>query len=423
MAAALQLRAHNRTAFPSVQASLLEQIRLAACDSDLLVLPESTFPAYVLGDTEIDDTAVASALEEVRRIASAARCVIVAGAAIRRERDLYNSAVVIDRDGTIAGYAEKIFLWQFDGKWFAPGERLEPIHTSLGALGVLVCADGRMPGIARALVDRGAQALVMPTAWVTSGRDSEALENIQADLLGRVRAFENGVPFVAANKCGVEREMVAYCGKSQIVDRNGETLAIASERDQTLLRAQITLGSAAAHRTTIPTPAVRIAASDRPIRIVLTTSSDTSDLDERMRILDADVAIGPGRVADVAALDRGIPTVDLDAAAAYDPGFLLVHRAAGYRCAILRAAAPDPWLTRIARARALELRMYVIVIIERADAFAIDPDGAVIAGTYNDYRYASFTLDPKRTAQTVVAPGTDIAAGIERVASLVRHKQ
>ena len=62
----------------------------------------------------------------------------------------------------------------------------------------------------------------MPTAWVTSGRDPGALENVQADLLARVRAYENGVPFVAANKCGVELGIALYCGKSQIVDEAAE---------------------------------------------------------------------------------------------------------------------------------------------------------------------------------------------------------
>ena len=69
----------------------------------------------------------------------------------------------------------------------------------------------------------------MPTAWVTSGRDPTSLENVQADLLGRVRAYENRVPFVAANKCGSELGMVAYCGKSQIVDSRGEIVALANQ--------------------------------------------------------------------------------------------------------------------------------------------------------------------------------------------------
>ncbi|MHB8147141.1 MAG: carbon-nitrogen hydrolase family protein, partial [Vulcanimicrobiaceae bacterium] len=229
--AALQLRATARRAFVDAWPQHLGAIEDAARHSDLLVLPEASIPAYVLGDDATDDAAIERAVAEVRGIARRHGTVIVAGVAQRDGMRLHNRALVIERNGAIAGHADKLFLWHFDRKWFEAGSAIEPVSTSLGKLGVLVCADGRIPGIARALVDRGAELLVMPTAWVTSGRDPEHLENAQADLLVRVRAFENGVPFIAANKCGVELAMVAYCGKSQIVAANGELLAIAGERD------------------------------------------------------------------------------------------------------------------------------------------------------------------------------------------------
>ena len=202
--AALQLRAHDRGDFERLRASIAERIERAASDHDLLVLPEGTFPAYVLGDAAIDDRLVADAIAELARLARASSCAIVAGAAVRRGNVLYNSAVVIDRDGSLAGSAEKIFLWHFDRQWFAAGSAIAPVDTSIGRLGVLICADGRMPGIGRELVDGGAELLVMPTAWVTSGRNPHELENLQADLLAQVRAFENGVPFIAAEPRQIE---------------------------------------------------------------------------------------------------------------------------------------------------------------------------------------------------------------------------
>ncbi len=61
--------------------------------------------------------------------------------------------------------------------------------------------------------------------------------------------------------------------------------------------------------------------------------------------------------------------------------------------------------------------MYLVVIdTERNCVFAVDPDGAVICGTFDGYEIASFTYDPARTAQTMVAPGTDIRIGLERAA-------
>jgi predicted amidohydrolase len=417
--AALQVRAHDRDDYERCRDALFERIAHSARDRDLLVLPEGTFPAYVLGDDRIDERLVTGATAELTRIARATGCAIVAGAAVRRGATLYNSAIVIDRDGSLAGSADKLFLWHFDRQWFAPGAAISPVQTSIGKLGVLICADGRMPGIARALVDRGAELLVMPTAWVTSGRDPLALENLQADLLARVRAFENGVWFVAANKCGVERNMVAYCGKSQIVDPAGDVIALASEGGEDLIGAQFELEPPAPYRSAQPSPPTRPSQLGRPLRIAIDSAQLPADIGERLHILEDDIALATNGDDDFDVLDRAIPAVRLDAKAAFDPGVLVAYRLAGYRVAVLDANTPHPWLERVTRARAAELRMYVIVFDREAHrAYAVDPDGAVIAGTFDDFTIASFALDPQRTAQTLVAPGTDVTAGVELVQSL-----
>lgn len=417
--AALQLRAHDRADYERLRASIIERVERAARGHDLLVLPEGTFPAYVLGDAAIDDRLVADAVAELARIARTASCAIVAGAAVRRDDALYNGAVVIDRDGSLAGSAEKIFLWHFDRQWFAPGSAIAPVDTSVGRLGVLICADGRMPGIGRALVDAGAELLVMPTAWVTSGRNPHELENLQADLLAQVRAFENGVPFIAANKCGVELRMVAYCGKSQIVNAAGDVLAMASQTEEELLSAQVELAAPTRKRARIPSPPQRDAQSERVLRVALAARTLPPDIGERLRILEADVALASAGADDFAAVDAALAAVRVDATDAFDPGLLLQYRASGYRVAILDAASSHPWLERVARARAAELRLYVIVFDQAAHrAYAVDPDGAIVAGTFDDYEIASFALDSRRTAQTLVAPHTDVAEGAALVQSL-----
>ncbi len=418
---ALQLAAHDREGYAARREALLRLVDQSACGSDLLVLPEATFPAYVLGDAAIDDSEIAAAIELLRAIAQQRRCAIVAGAAVRHGRDLFNSAVVIDSDGSVAGRADKAFLWHFDRKWFSPAERIAPVETSIGSIGALVCADGRMPAIAAALVDRGAELLVMPTAWVTSGRDPANLENVQADLLARVRAFENGVPFVAANKCGVELGMVAYCGKSQIVDASGTVVAMAGEKDQTSISASVELRAGTAFRSTMrPLPAVTQRAKIRPVRVAISVEPLPADIDERLSLLDAELAIGPQFSQGDTALSAIAPVITLEALDAFDPGTLLAARAAGARIAILRTRETHGWLPSIVRARALELRMYVIVFDEGARrAYAVDPDGVLVAGTFGDYRLASFALDARKTLETLVAPGTDIAAGIERIGTLV----
>lgn len=418
--AAVQLGAHDRADFERALAPLLERIDRAAAGHDLVVAGEGTVPAYVLGYEAVDERLLARVHGELAAIARSRGAVVVAGTALRRDGELFNSALVFDVDGSVAGSAEKIFLWHFDRQWFSAGNAIRPVSTSIGTLGVLICADGRMPQIARALVDRGAEILVMPTAWVTSGRDPRNLENIQADLLARVRAFENGVPFVAANKCGTERGMVAYCGKSQIVDAAGEIVALASQDAPETIEATLSLERPAPHRAQIPAPRKHEAAAT-PQRIAFSCDPLPGDVAERLRILEANYALSAAGDDDFERFAASFGAIRIDAAAAFDPGYLLAYRRAGYRAAVVHAAASHPWLERVCRARAAELRMYAIVFDAQAGrAYAIDPDGAVIAGTFGTLQIAGCALDPARTAQTLVAPGTDVAEGIETVHALVR---
>jgi predicted amidohydrolase len=423
--AALQLRAHDRDDFPSSFETIIVSVREAACKADLIVLPEGTLPAYVLGAAPIDEEAIARALDRLREIAAATQTVIVVGAAHVRDGATRNAAFVIDADGSLAGDTDKLFLWHFDRRWFARGERLEPIATAIGTLGVLICADGRIPTIARTLVDRGASALVMPTAWVTSGRNPNALENVQADLLGRVRAYENRVPFVAANKCGSELGMVAYCGKSQIVDSSGDLLAIASEREPQILYGTVELGAYAAPRARNLSNPSRVAnATEQTLRLGISYEPLPNDIDLRLQLLDNAYALSPHDRERLAKLERVIPVASVSDELVGDPAGLVGFRRAGYVLICWTTELEAPWVERLARARALELRLYIAVFDRPARrAFAVDPDGTIVAGTFDDFRLASFTLDARRVAETLVAPETDLRDGLERVATILERSQ
>ncbi|MBV9719883.1 MAG: carbon-nitrogen hydrolase family protein [Candidatus Eremiobacteraeota bacterium] len=417
--AAMQLRAHDRRDFPRVCELIADDVQRVASHADLIVLPEATFPAYVIGNAAIDMRAVETALERLRRIASATRTVIVVGAAAANGA-VRNAAFVIDADGSLAGRTDKLFLWHFDRRWFSPGERIEPIATAVGVLGVLICADGRLPTIARHLVDRGAAALVMPTAWVTSGRDPHRLENAQADLLGRVRAYENRVPFVAANKCGSELGMVAYCGKSQIVNPQGEIVAIAGEREPETLFGSIVLGSEAPQRSTVPPPQMTGAHFDGPLRLAISIDPLPEDIDARIEVLDDGYALSPCDPESLTALCRKLPAAAVEDSVVLDPAGLVAYRRANYALICWSTALGDPWSERIARARAMELRLYIVVFDRSMHrAFAVDPDGTIVAGTFDGYRLASFALDPRKTTETTVAPGSDVGVGLARIAEII----
>jgi predicted amidohydrolase len=418
--AAVQLRAHARADFESSIDAIVQSVAGAASHADLVVLPEGTLPAYVLERADVDDTAIATALSRLATLAALHRCVIVVGAALRCGDTLRTAAVVIDVDGRIAGRADKLFLWHFDHRWFSPGETIAPVQTSIGRIGVMICADGRIPTIARTLVDRGADILVIPTAWVTSGRNPHQLENVQADLLARVRARENHVPFVAANKCGVELGCVAYCGKSQIVDALGNVVAIADEHEPEILRASVDLGHAP-KRAPRPAPASRESSIAASVRVAFGIDEHGLDIARAMQFLGADLAVTPQH--GIGAIDRFIPTIAVSDEDVHDPGVLAAFRRAGYRAFVWTSGDTSGWTESFARARALELRVYAVDFDSVAGrAFAIDPDGIVVAGTFDDFRLAMFSLDPRRTAETTVAPETDVLEGLERAGAIAGER-
>jgi predicted amidohydrolase len=405
---AIQLLAHDRASLPRVWPGIAQRIAQAAKGgAQLVVLPEGTLPAYVLGRNPFDEAEIAGPLAACANVARDLKIVLVVGAARVHEGRIYNSALVFDTDGEIAGSADKHFLWHFDRQWFAAAEQIAPVRTSLGNLGALICADGRIPTIARTLVDRGAEILVMPTAWVTSGRDPGALENIQADLLARVRARENGVPFVAANKCGAELRSIAYCGKSQIIAADGALAAIASETDPEIVTAEVATGGAQPKRAgdmRVPWSAARM---ERPTRLAISTDESFAGDSELLGILEAGAVLTP-----VTASDRCACVSD---DIVFDPGGLAAYRLAGVDMVAWPTRSGGPGQISFARARAVELRMYVVVFdLKAGRAYAVDPDGQIVCGTFGDYQVASFTYDPARTAQTLVAPGTDVLAGLER---------
>jgi predicted amidohydrolase len=418
----------------------------------LIVLPEATVPAYVLGAQPVAAPELAAAAADVTRIAKAYGTTIVYGGARLVAGKTLNAANVIGPDGADLGFAAKQFLWHFDRRWFGAGETLDPIDTPVGRLGILVCADGRIPTIARALVERGAEILVMPTAWVTSGRDPAAQENIQADLMINVRARENGVPFVAANKCGVELQSVAYCGKSAIVDAAGAFVARAPQDDECVIAGEIEAGAPSrVYATSLALDKeterrlFRIDSELPPrLRVAFTPAREGGDVARFARLAlqsDADILIAAGRPGEPAgdlsfvSLDAVQPETAMltrNAGAALgvvgervleNPDGLVAARLAGVDFFVaLVADASDAHTVALARTRAAELRVYLVVCgTGGTRAFAVDPDGAVVAGTFGDYQMAGFGYDRTRSSATTVAPHTDVLRGLE-VAARIRAR-
>jgi predicted amidohydrolase len=410
----VQTRAHDRADFAERWPALLARVAAAAeSGARLVVVPEGTVPAYVIGTDPVDATQLEAAAHNVIAVAARTGATIVYGAARAGEHGLANSAYVVTPAG-IAGFADKCLLWHFDRRWFTAGTALEPVDTPVGRLGVFICADGRIPTIPSTLVARGAQILVVPTAWVSSGRDPHALENVQADLMIPVRARENGVPLVAANKTGVEARSVAYCGKSQIVAADGTVVAVAPQDEETTLHATVAVGPPIAARAAEP-PAVRRLAGDPlpdALRVAIALHAD-AELRALAATADAGVVIDPH--AQPASADVAL----VDDEAVLDPRALVAPRLAGARLFVWRASIDAAWVVPFARTRAAELRAYVVVFDSpRRRAFAVDPDGAVVCGTFGGFELAAFAFDRARTDAWRVAPATDVREALMRVGDL-----
>lgn len=440
--AVVQVAAHDRLDFDSRWPRIEELADEAGKrGAKLIVLPEGTVPAYVLGMEPLSLQQLDRAATGLGSVAQRYGATIVYGGAKVHNGRSYNAAIALGPDGRELGYAAKQFLWHFDRRWYAPGATLDPIDTPVGRLGLLVCADGRIPTIAATLADRGAELLVMPTAWVTSGRDPAALENLQADLMANVRARENGLPFAVANKAGVELRSVAYCGKSALIDAGGAFVARGSERHEEIVLGELSVGRGPEPARAEFAPVAAREDGRARARIAFTLADQPADVSHFALMAgyaDADILVARGQggtadglhalevtaqltgtVLDAGGLRIGVVGDDT----MLSPRGLVRARLGGLDCFLWQTRGEDAsWVVPVARTRAAELRAFVVVFDMGAGrAFAVDPDGAVVAGTFDDFQVASFVYDRARAAATTVAPTTDVFAGL-RAAEAIRER-
>lgn len=206
--------------------------RAAAQGAQLIVLPECAYPAYLLESRAQYDAFARPRAEILALFGGKARqhaAHVAIGLAIpNAQGDLVNAAVLFGPDGQIAAQYEKTFLWHFDRRWFKGGSRFPVTDLGPARVGMLVCADGRLPEIARSLAVGGVQIIIDCTAWVSFGRRAQELSTPQPAYLMPARAIENGVWVVAADKCGIEADTLIFAGQSGVIRPDGAWLAQAS---------------------------------------------------------------------------------------------------------------------------------------------------------------------------------------------------
>jgi len=249
--ACVQIESYDMTRAEDGLQRALEMIdEAAAGGTDLIVLPECSYPAYFLrGKDDYSRASLRSWNNVVALLGGKARdhrCHVVAGLVQSDEGHtcLLNTAVLFDPDGNILGSVAKSFLWHFDRHWFRSGTEYRVFDTSIGRIGLMICADGRMPEIARILVLQGAQVIIDPTGLVTGGGNRAMLSNPQVEYMLPVRALENGVWIVAANKVGLEADTILYCGHSCVIDPLGNKVAEGSTDREEVIFCDISLSGA-----------------------------------------------------------------------------------------------------------------------------------------------------------------------------------
>src|SRR3990167_1669566 len=233
----------------SLQVSVLGIQEAAAKGAQLILLQELHTGFYFCQVEDVRLFAKAETIpgpttERLAALAAELNVVIVASLFEKRAPGLYhNTAVVLEKNGTLAGIYRKMHIPEdpgfYEKFYFTPGDLgFTPITTSIARLGVLVCWDQWYPEGARLMALSGAEILLYPTAigWGTLDADPEERQRQQQAwfTIQRAHAIANGLPIMVANRIGVEVHPensalgIEFWGSSFIAGPQGEILAEAS---------------------------------------------------------------------------------------------------------------------------------------------------------------------------------------------------
>ncbi len=240
----------------------LAQIQLAAeKGADLVVLCELHSHLYFCQEEsahnfELAETIPGPLTEALSKAAKQNNVVVIGSVFEKRTEGLYhNTAVVIDKDGSLAGKYRKMHIpddpGYYEKYYFAFGDQgFAPIQTSLGKLGVLVCWDQWFPEAARLMTLAGAQLLIYPSAIGWDPRDDETEQQRQFhawQTIQQSHAIANNLPLICTNRVGHEQDPskqsdgINFWGQSFITDTLGKIVAQASSSDAETIYSSVDL--------------------------------------------------------------------------------------------------------------------------------------------------------------------------------------
>lgn len=234
---------------------------VAAYGAELVVLQELHNTLYFCQTESTDNFDLAEPIPGpstgfYSELARQLQIVLVTSLFEKRALGLYhNTAVVFDKDGSIAGKYRKMHIPDdpayYEKFYFTPGDLgFKPIQTSIGKLGVQVCWDQWYPEGARLMALQGADILIYPTAigWESSDTDDEKARQLGAWIISqRSHAVANGLPVIAVNRVGHEPDPsgqtrgIQFWGNSFVAGPQGEILAQASNLKEENLVVEVDL--------------------------------------------------------------------------------------------------------------------------------------------------------------------------------------
>lgn len=218
--------------------------KCAAEEAELVILQELHCGLYFCQTEEVGvfdqgETIPGPSTEYFGKLAKELNVVIVTSLFEKRAPGLYhNTAVVLEKDGSIAGVYRKMHIPDdpayYEKFYFTPGDiGFQPIQTSVGKLGVLVCWDQWYPEAARLMALAGAEILIYPTAIGYESSDPQVEKDRQFgawQTIQRGHAVANGLPVIAVNRIGYEPDPsgvtggITFWGHSFVAGPQGEII-------------------------------------------------------------------------------------------------------------------------------------------------------------------------------------------------------
>ncbi|WP_372859353.1 carbon-nitrogen hydrolase [Pseudoalteromonas sp.] len=255
LSVALVQQSNSDNAEHNIEKSIAGIRDAASKGAQLVVLQELHRSLYFCQTEDVDvfdlaETIPGPSSNILGELAKELGIVIVASLFEKRATGLYhNTAVVLEKDGSIAGKYRKMHIPDdpgfYEKFYFTPGDLgFEPIQTSVGKLGVLVCWDQWFPEAARLMAMAGAELLIYPTAIGWDPRDDKDEQTRQKDawvISQRAHAVANGVPVISCNRVGHESDPsgqsdgIQFWGNSFIAGPQGEMLAEADNQNEQIL--------------------------------------------------------------------------------------------------------------------------------------------------------------------------------------------